>query len=139
MPASLSFMIPRATFAFPSIYRTPLGTKVVGSNYKRFTYFVSPELTNNTFRQRFGKEAFLSRKSIEEAFSVEPVTTQFFNEFRTIFEKTIKEFKTANKNTVIKRLESKYNDEEQEEQIKKFVSLSWEGSFSFTFFFESLG
>lgn len=108
-------------FRFSLIYKEPEGTKVVGSDYKRFTYFVSPELTNKTFCQRFENVSFNSLQSIKDAFSVEPVTTQFFTQFRNIYDQTKKEFQAANKNTVIKRLESKYQKDELEEQINKFT------------------
>lgn len=58
---------------------------------------------------------------IQKAFSVEKVTTKFFDEFRKIFDRTRKEFEQANKNTVCLWLESKYEDEEYKEQVNKFI------------------
>ena len=108
-------------FRFSLIFKTPVETTAVGSNYRRFTYFVSPELTNKTFRQRFENLNISTLQSLIDTFSVEPVTTQFFTEFRGVFDKTKNEFKNANKNTVINRLKSKYEEEELEEQINKFT------------------
>lgn len=108
-------------FRFSLIYKDPEGTKGIGSNYKRFTYFVSPELTNKTFCQRFDGVHLDSLETVKNTFSVEPVTTQFFNEFRRIFDKTKREFTEANKNTVLKRLESKYQKEDLDEQVNKFT------------------
>jgi len=115
------FFDPAGNFRFSLIFKTPVETKAVGSNYKRFTYFVSPELTNKTFCQRFENFNFSTLQSLKDAFSVVPVTTQFFTEFRNVFDKTKTEFKNANKNTVINRLKSKYEEEELEEQVNKFT------------------
>lgn len=108
-------------FRFSFIYKEIEGTRAVGSNYKRFTYFVSPQLTNKTFYQRFEDANFSSLQFVKDAFLVEPVTTQFFTEFRTIFDRTKIEFLDANKNTVLKRLQSKYQQDELEEQVNKFT------------------
>jgi len=64
---------------------------------------------------------FSNLEKIKEAFSVEKVTTKFFDEFRRIFDRTRKEFEEANKNTVCLWLRSKYEDEDYKEQVNKFV------------------
>jgi len=50
------------------------------SSWKRFTYFVTPEDTNKTFKQRIGNCTFKDLDSIQEAFSVEKLTKEFYND-----------------------------------------------------------
>ena len=50
------------------------------SSWKRFTYFVDPTKTNKTFRNRINGCNFSSLDDIQEAFSVEKLTKQFYNE-----------------------------------------------------------
>lgn len=50
------------------------------SSWKRFTYFVDPEEHNKTFRQRIGNCTFKDLDSIQEAFSVEKLTKEFYND-----------------------------------------------------------
>jgi len=67
-------------FRFSLIYTEYLGTRRKFSLFKRFTYFVSPALTNKTFLQQIGEGDFSSFEKIKEAFSVEKVTKQFYQE-----------------------------------------------------------
>jgi len=67
-------------FRFSLIYTEYFGTKRKFSYFKRFTYFVSPRLTNKTFLEQIGEGDFSSLEKIKEAFSVEPVTKQFYQE-----------------------------------------------------------
>jgi hypothetical protein len=60
--------------------------KKIPTSFRRYTYFVSPELPAHTFITYIGKADFSSIEKITEAFSVEPVTTEFFREYRRIFE-----------------------------------------------------
>ena len=48
--------------------------------WKRFTYFVNPKETNKTFKQRIGTCAFKDLESIQEAFSVEKLTKEFYTD-----------------------------------------------------------
>jgi hypothetical protein len=50
------------------------------TNWKRYTYFVDPTKTNKTFRNRINGCNFSSLEDIQEAFSVEKLTKQFYNE-----------------------------------------------------------
>ncbi|SZD72667.1 Eco57I restriction-modification methylase [Candidatus Ornithobacterium hominis] len=50
------------------------------SSWKRFTYFVNPEEHNKTFRQRIGNCTFKDLDTIQEAFSVEKLTKEFYND-----------------------------------------------------------
>lgn len=57
------------------------------SSFRRYTYFVTPDANQNrTFIEYIGKADFSSVERITEAFSVEPVTKEFFREYRRIFE-----------------------------------------------------
>jgi type I restriction-modification system DNA methylase subunit len=61
------------------------GKKILTS-FRRYTYFVASELPAYTFISQIGKADFSSIEKITEAFSVEPVTNEFFREYRRIFE-----------------------------------------------------
>jgi adenine-specific DNA-methyltransferase len=74
------FIGEKGNFRFSLVYAEYKGTKVDYSNFRRFTYFVSPELTNKTFKQRIGEGNFSSLESIKEAFSVEKVTKEFYQQ-----------------------------------------------------------
>lgn len=75
-------------FRFSLIYADYQGTKRDWSTFKRFTYFVSAELTNRTYLERIGTGDFSTLNNIKEAFSVEKVTKEFYREFKDIFEFT---------------------------------------------------
>jgi hypothetical protein len=70
-------------FRFSLIYTEYSGARRRFSYFKRFTYFVSPRLTNKTFLKQIGEGDFSSLEKIKEAFSVEPVTKQFYEEIQT--------------------------------------------------------
>jgi len=123
----------QGNFRFSLVYADYHGTKVDWSTFKRFTYFVSPQLTNKTFLQRVGECTFSSLEEIKDAFSVEKVTNEFFNGFRTILEKTQKEFEEANKYTACSWLKSKYEPEDYQEQVKSF-NLTFLGRIIFLYF-----
>ena len=74
------FIGEKGNFRFSLVYTNYMGTKRDFSNYRRFTYFVSPELTNKTFIQRIGEGDFSSLDSIKESFSVEKVTKEFYQQ-----------------------------------------------------------
>lgn len=67
-------------FRFSLIYANYMGKHRDWSTFRRFTYFVGKELTNKTFLQRIGNSDFTSLKKIKEAFSVEKVTKEFYDE-----------------------------------------------------------
>ena len=77
-------------FRFSLIYTEYFDTKRKFSYFKRFTYFVSPRLTNKTFLEQIGEADFSSIEKIKEAFSVEPVTKQFYQEIANWYFWTIK-------------------------------------------------
>jgi hypothetical protein len=72
-----------SSFRFSLIYPEYAGIKRQWSYFKRFTYFVSPQLTNKTFLQQIGDGDFSSLQKIKEAFSVDPVTKQFYSELQS--------------------------------------------------------
>ncbi|MFN3694788.1 MAG: hypothetical protein ACK4UV_07250, partial [Ignavibacterium sp.] len=71
----------KGDFRFSLIYDIPLSTgKRDWSNFRRYTYFVSKQQTNKTFIKQFSEGEFSSLENIIEAFSVEKVTKQFYQE-----------------------------------------------------------
>ena len=50
------------------------------STWKRYTYYVNPLETNKTFKERISNCSFNDLNSIQEAFSVEKLTKEFYNE-----------------------------------------------------------
>lgn len=67
-------------FRFSLIYANYMGKCRDWSSFRRFTYFVGKELTNKTFLQRIGNGDFTSLEKIKEAFSVEKVTKEFYED-----------------------------------------------------------
>ncbi|RCK75200.1 MAG: putative type IIS restriction /modification enzyme, N-terminal half [Ignavibacteriae bacterium] len=68
-------------FRFSLIYDIPLATgRRDWSNFRRYTYFVSKDQTNKTFIKQIEEADFSSLEKIIEAFSVEKVTKQFYQE-----------------------------------------------------------
>jgi len=68
---------------FSLIYTEYFGARRRFSYFKRFTFFVSPRLTNRTFLKQVGDGDFSSLEGIKEAFSVEPVTKEFYSELQS--------------------------------------------------------
>ncbi|HPD74408.1 MAG TPA: N-6 DNA methylase [bacterium] len=125
-------------FRFSLIYPESTGSRREWNNFKRFTYFVSKELTNKTFLQRIGDGDFSSIANLKDVFSVEPVNNKFFDEFREYFEKTKIEFEKSNKNTVCLWLKDKYSEVEYKEQINKFA-YTFLGRIIFIYFIQRKG
>jgi adenine-specific DNA-methyltransferase len=69
-------------FRFSLIRVNFLGAKRDFTDFKRYTYFVSPKQTNKTFINQILKCDFNSLDSIQEAFSVEPITKQFYEKLQ---------------------------------------------------------
>jgi len=67
-------------FRFSLIYPEAIDTKRQWNNFRRFTYFVSRDFTNKTFKQRIGDGDFSSLEKIKDAFSVEKVTKEFYQD-----------------------------------------------------------
>jgi adenine-specific DNA-methyltransferase len=73
------------SFRFSLVFTEPYGTRREYSPYKRYTYFVSPELPNKTFIKQVGGCEFKDLKEIKSAFSVQPLTKEFYKEIQTWF------------------------------------------------------
>ena len=79
----LIFYDEKKDFRFSLVFAEFYGTKRTFSHYKRYTYFVSSRLTNKTFVEQIQKKGdFSSIERINQAFSVEPVTKQFYEEIQ---------------------------------------------------------
>jgi type I restriction-modification system DNA methylase subunit len=76
-------------FRFSLIYSIYQGTRRQFSSFKRYTYYVSPNITNRTFKQQILASDFSSLQKIQEAFSVAKVTDEFFDDYKKLFEKLI--------------------------------------------------
>ncbi len=72
-------------FRFSFIRANYLGTKREFTEFKRYTYFVSPNLTNKTFKKQIEKADFTDLDSIQEAFSVEPLNKEFYQSISHAF------------------------------------------------------
>jgi adenine-specific DNA-methyltransferase len=72
-------------FRFSLVYGTPDATRLAWNNFRRFTYFVSRDQTNNTFLNRVGNCAFSSLEMIKDAFSVEKVNKEFYIKIAEFF------------------------------------------------------
>jgi hypothetical protein len=70
----------KGCFRFSLVYSNYFGKKRDWSSFRRFTYFLSPDLTNKTFLDRIGKGDFSNLEAIKESFSVEKVTKDFYQE-----------------------------------------------------------
>ncbi len=55
------------------------------TTFKRYTYFVSPNLTNATFKKQVGSADFTDLDNLQKAFSVEPVTREFYTRVADAF------------------------------------------------------
>ncbi len=55
------------------------------TNWKRYTYFVDKEKTNKTFKDRIGNCTFSSLDEIQEAFSVEKLNKEFYQNIAKAF------------------------------------------------------
>lgn len=75
-------------FRFSLIYDVPQPNgKREWSNFRRFTYYVTPNKPNKTFRLQIYKADFSSLNSIQKAFSIDAVTDDFYKEFKPNFDK----------------------------------------------------
>lgn len=77
----------QGSFRFSLIYPQYVGRKKQWSNFRRFTYFASPELANKTFINQIAVGDFSTLDKVKESFSLAKVTNDFYNEFKGQFEK----------------------------------------------------
>ncbi|MBU4338993.1 Eco57I restriction-modification methylase domain-containing protein [Patescibacteria group bacterium] len=85
-------------FRFSLIYANYLGKKRDWSAFRRFTYFVSPDLTNKTFLRQIGDGDFSSLEKVKEAFSVEKVTKEFYEDIANWYFWAVQSVKFPNDN-----------------------------------------
>ncbi len=78
-------------FRLSLITTTYHGTRKQFSPYRRYTFFVDPELPNKTFVLQFGKADLSSMAQILEAFSLEAVSDAFYQEFRPRYDQIARE------------------------------------------------
>ncbi len=64
--------------------------------FKRYTYFVQPEKHNKTFQKRINNCNFKSLDDIQTAFSVEPLSKQFYKDLSHWYFASLKEVKFPN-------------------------------------------
>ncbi|MEA1987333.1 MAG: Eco57I restriction-modification methylase domain-containing protein, partial [Candidatus Marinimicrobia bacterium] len=69
-------------FRFSFIRANYIGSKRDFTSFKRYTYFVSKEQTNKTFIKQISEADFNDLDSIQDAFSVEPLTKQFYEKLQ---------------------------------------------------------
>ncbi|MCF6295439.1 MAG: hypothetical protein L3J25_07095 [Flavobacteriaceae bacterium] len=72
-------------FRFSFVKANYLGTKKEFTDFKRYTYFVTPQQTNKTFIRQVGGCNFNSLDEIIQAFSVEPLNKLFYQDIATAF------------------------------------------------------
>jgi len=72
-------------FRFSLIRTNIFGTKRDFTDFKRYTYFVSPTQTNNTFIGQITACDYNDLDNILEAFSVEPLNKQFYEQIADSF------------------------------------------------------
>ncbi len=73
------------SFRFSLVYGQAEGIKRSWSNFRRFTYYVTRDQTNRTFRDRVGGCTFSSLDVIRDAFSVEKVNKEFYQHIARFF------------------------------------------------------
>lgn len=64
--------------------------------WKRYTYLVDPAKQNKTFKRRIDQCTFSSLDEIQEAFSVEPLSKQFYKELSNWYFAALREVKFPN-------------------------------------------
>jgi adenine-specific DNA-methyltransferase len=75
----------KGNFIFSFVRTNYLGNRRDFTDFKRYTYFVSPTLKNNTFKRQIESCNFTTLDEIIEAFSVEPLNKQFYQEIAKAF------------------------------------------------------
>jgi hypothetical protein len=72
-------------FRFSFVKANFVETKKSFTDFKRYTYFVSPSQTNNTFITQISACNYKDLDNILEAFSVEPLNKQFYEQIAKAF------------------------------------------------------
>jgi hypothetical protein len=69
-------------FRLSFVFKTTYGTKAKYNHYKRFTFYVSPNLPNKTFINQLKDCDFTNLESIKQAFSTQPITKEFYDDLQ---------------------------------------------------------
>lgn len=75
-------------FRFSLVVAQYLGARREFTNYRRYTYFVTPELPNKTFVNQIGRADFSTIERVLAAFSIEAVSEDFYDAFKPHFDDT---------------------------------------------------
>lgn len=86
----------QGNFRFSFIRRNYGDKTAKYSNWKRYTYYVEPSKQNKTFKNRIENCHFDSLDSIQEAFSVEPLSKQFYKDLSYWYFWSLKEIQFPN-------------------------------------------
>jgi hypothetical protein len=62
------------------------GIRRTFTTYRRYTYYVSPDLTNKTFLKQVSSADFSSKDTLLKAFSIEAVSQDFYDQFSPHFD-----------------------------------------------------
>lgn len=84
--AIFSFIDETGNFRFSLVRAGYTEGKRDWSSWKRYTYFVTQDKPNKTFRTQIGKCNFGDLEEILKAFSIEAVTDEFYNSFSPKFD-----------------------------------------------------
>lgn len=91
-------------FRLSFIHAEYSGQKRNWSSFKRFSYFVSKDLSNKTFKKQILDSDLQSYLDFKKAFSISAVTDLFYSEFIQVFNKMVDDTKkatqTSNEDTV---------------------------------------
>jgi hypothetical protein len=103
-------------FRLSFVFKTTYGTKATYSHYKRFTFYVSPNLPNKTFINQLQDCDFTDLDSIKQAFSTQPITKEFYNELQNWYYYALDKVKFPD--------DYKYSDDpEKDREIRNAQSL----------------
>jgi hypothetical protein len=78
-----AFYDDNGNFRLSFVFKTTYGTKATYSHYKRFTFYVSPNLPNKTFINQLKNCDFTDLDSIKQAFSTQPITKYFYDDLQS--------------------------------------------------------
>ena len=109
------FSDPSGSFRLSLVYGTPDATRIAWSNFRRFTYFVSRDQTNNTFLGRVGGCNFSTLGIIKDAFSVEKVNKEFYKEIAKYY------YRLTGKSGYERKLVLPYVREDDDKKYEEFA------------------
>ncbi|MBX0310853.1 MAG: class I SAM-dependent DNA methyltransferase, partial [Sulfurihydrogenibium sp.] len=103
-------------FRLSFVFKTTYGTKATYSHYKRFTFYVNPNLPNKTFINQLQDCDFTDLGSIKQAFSIQPITKAFYDDLQNWYYYALDKVKFPD--------DYKYSDDpEKDREIRNAQSL----------------